>query len=189
MDRAQVERVRRFNRLVTQRAGALEESYLRRGRPLGEARLIFETGSGGADVRAMRRKLGLDSGYFSRLLRSLQTQGLIELVRRIEDGRQRRVNLTHKGRAELAAYDKLSDKLAASMLEPLDVAQRDRLVAAMGEVERLIRAAAVEVAVERPNSADARGCLNQYFRELAARFDRGFDPGSDNSARDEDMTP
>jgi DNA-binding MarR family transcriptional regulator len=79
MDRSQVEQVRRFNRLVTQRVGALEDSYLRRGRPLGEARLIFEVGADGADVRTMRSKLGLDSGYLSRLLRSLEAQDLIEV--------------------------------------------------------------------------------------------------------------
>lgn len=72
MDAGQVQQVRRLNRLVTQSVGALEESYLRRGRPLGEARLLFETGESGADVRALRHKLGLDSGYLSRLLRSLQ---------------------------------------------------------------------------------------------------------------------
>jgi DNA-binding MarR family transcriptional regulator/GNAT superfamily N-acetyltransferase len=189
MDRSQVEQVRRFNRLVTQRVGALEDSYLRRGRPLGEARLIFEIGAGGAYVRAVRGKLGLDSGYLSRLLRSLEAQDLIEVSKQIGDGRLRWVGLTRKGRAELATYGRLSDRIAASMLEPLDVAQRDRLVTAMGEVERLIRAGAVKVAREDPNSADARWCLDEYFRELAARFETGFDPAKDNSVRGDDMTP
>ena len=77
MDESQLQSVRRFNRLVTQRVGALEVDYLRRGRPLAEARLIFEISPEGADVRALRSKLGLDSGYLSRLLQSLKTQGLI----------------------------------------------------------------------------------------------------------------
>jgi len=38
MDRDQVRKVRSFNRAVTQTVGARAESYLRRGRPLGEAR-------------------------------------------------------------------------------------------------------------------------------------------------------
>ena len=63
-----------------------------------------------------------------------------------EDGRRRRVSLTRKGSAERAAYDRLSDNLAASMLGPLDVSEQSRLLAAMGEVERLIRAASVKVA-------------------------------------------
>src|SRR6516162_344286 len=145
MDQEQIEQVRRFNRLVTQRVGALDDSYLRRGRPLGEARLIFETGRDGADVRALRTRLGLDSGYLSRLLRSLEAQRLVMVGRQPGDGRVRRLTLTPKGRAELTKYDALSDQLAESILAPLDGAQRARLVQAMAAVERLIDAARIEV--------------------------------------------
>ncbi len=149
---------------------------------MGEARLVFEVGLAGADVKELREKLGLDSGYLSRLLRSLATQGLIEVGTVAGDKRLRRVTLTRKGRAERAAYDRLSDRLAASLLEPLDAGQREHLLAAMGEVERLMRAAAVEVAFESPASADARWCLDHYFRELAERFESGFDPAQDGFA-------
>ena len=189
MDARQIQQVRRFNRVVTQRVGALEDSYLRRGRPLGEARLIFETGAGGADVRALRDRLGLDSGYLSRLLRSLEAQGVILVHRQAGDGRLRRVNLTPKGHAEFLSYDGLSDELAESILAPLGTMQRDRLVAAMAEVERLIQSVAVEVRLEAPNSMDARRCLDEYFRELTERFETGFDPTKSNPARDEEMTP
>ena len=189
MDESQLQSVRRFNRLVTQRVGALEVDYLRRGRPLAEARLLFEIGADGADVRALRSKLGLDSGYLSRLLQSLSAQELIAIAKGEEDGRRRRVSLTRKGSAERAAYDRLSDNLAESMLDPLDGSQQNRLLAAMGEVERLIRAASVKVAAEAPDTADARLCLSTYFSELAARFETGFDAGADDSARVEDMAP
>ena len=189
MDESQLQQIRRFNRLVTQRAGALEVNYLRRGRPLAEARLIFEIGADGVDVRMLRDRLKLDSGYLSRLLQSLKTQGLIALAKESGDGRRRRARLTRKGSAERAAYDRLSDNLAASMLTPLDASERSRLLTAMGEVERLIRAASVKVAEEAPDSADARRCLEAYFRELEARFEGGFDAAADDSARAEDMTP
>lgn len=189
MERSQIEQVRRFNRAVTQRVGALEESYLQRGRPLGEARLLFEAGERGADVRALRGRLGLDSGYVSRLLTSLKAQGLVRIGRRAEDGRVKQVNLTAKGRAELRTYDALSDELAQSMLAPLGAAQRDRLVAAMAEVERLMREAAVDVRVEPPDGADARWCLAEYFRDLAERFETGFDPAKSHLAGDAEMTP
>ena len=189
MDEGQLQQIRRFNRTLTQRVGALEVDYLRRGRPLAEARLLFEIGADGVDVRMLRGKLGLNSGYLSRLLRSLTTQGLIAVAKGAGDGRRRRVSLTRKGSAERAAYDKLSDKLAASMLAPLDASERSRLLTAMGEVQRLIRAALVEVAAEAPDSGDARRCLDAYFGELAARFESGFDAAADNSARVDDMTP
>ncbi len=189
MDESQLQSVRRFNRLVTQRVGALEVDYLRRGRPLAEARLIFEISANGVDVLDLRSKLGLDSGYLSRLLQSLKTQGLIAVAKGDGDGRRRRVSLTRKGSVERAAYDRLSDNLAASMLGPLDASEQRRLLAAMGEVERLIRAASVKVAAEAADSADARLCLEAYFRELAARFETGFDVAADDSARVKDMTP
>src|SRR5688500_3001348 len=58
MDGTMLAAVRRFNRLVTERAGALDDRYLARGRPLGEARLLWEIGAG-QDVRALRARLGL----------------------------------------------------------------------------------------------------------------------------------
>jgi DNA-binding MarR family transcriptional regulator/predicted N-acetyltransferase YhbS len=189
MDESQLRSVRRFNRLVTQRVGALEVDYLRRGRPLAEARLIFEISADGADVRTLRGNLGLDSGYLSRLLQSLKKQGLIAVAKEGGDGRRRRVSLTRTGAAERAAYDRLSDNLAASMLEPLDASEQRRLLAAMREVERLIRVASVKIAAESPDCADAQRCLDAYFRELAVRFEDGFDAGSDDSDRLEDMTP
>lgn len=189
MDTSQIEQVRRFNRVVTQRAGALDESYLHRGRPLGEARVLYETGPQGADVRTLRRRLGLDSGYLSRLLRSLEMQGLIAVRRRADDARARRVHLTVKGCREFAAYDSLSDRVAQSMLAPLTPVQRERLVAAMGDVVRLIRDALLDVRIEPPDSDDARWCLGQYFRELAERFESGFDPDQGGAADDTEMRP
>jgi DNA-binding MarR family transcriptional regulator/GNAT superfamily N-acetyltransferase len=189
MDSGQARQVRSFNRAVTQMVGALDESYLKRGRPLGEARLLFEIGADGAEARDLRARLGLDSGYLSRLLRALERQGLIEVFAPEKDARLRRVQLTPKGRSEFAEYDRLSDLLAGGLLAPLDRTQRERLVAAMGEVERLLSAAAVTIAVESPSGPDARSCLDRYFAELAERFEAGYDPGRDQSAPVEGLTP
>ncbi|HZZ62357.1 MAG TPA: helix-turn-helix domain-containing GNAT family N-acetyltransferase [Roseiarcus sp.] len=187
MDRTQIQRVRRFNRLITQRVGALQDGYLSRGRPLGEARLIFEIGVDGAHASSLRGRLGLDSGYLSRLLRSLDAQGLVTVEKKAVDARRRSVALTRKGREELSSYEKLSDELAASILEPLDPARRDRLMLAMGEVERLLRAASVEIVAVAAGDAEARWCLDEYFGELASRFEEGFDPSRDKAGEMNEM--
>lgn len=148
MDEDQVRRVRKFNRTVSQRIGALNHSFLNRGRPLGEARLLFEIGHDGAEVRGLRARLELDSGYVSRLLRSLEHQGLMKVQPAASDGRVRRVTLTRKGLRELAELDRRSDAFAKSLLAPLTTAQRDRLIAAMTEVERLMRVSAVATSSE-----------------------------------------
>jgi DNA-binding MarR family transcriptional regulator/predicted GNAT family N-acyltransferase len=190
MDKDQVEQVRRFNRLVTRRIGVLSDDYLSRGRPLGEARLIFEVGAaGGMDLGRLRNMLGLDSGYMSRLLRSLEAQEMIEVRRKPGDGRAREVVPTARGRKEFAAYDSRSAKFAQSMLSPLGEAQRERLVAAMAEVERLIRVSFVTVAEESPRSADGRRCREQYFAELARRFDGGFDTATGDPSDSADLLP
>src|SRR5260221_5778601 len=138
MDDTLVDRVRRFNRTVTQRVGALNDHYLARDRPLGEARLLWEIGPAGCDVRALRAQLDLDSGYLSRMLRSLEAHRLITIGASRDDKRVRVARLTQRGVKERAVLDRRSDALARSLLEPLSATQRDRLVMAMSEVERLL---------------------------------------------------
>ena len=48
-----VERVRSFNRTVTERVGALQDAYLASDRPLGADRVLWEIGDG-TDLRALR---------------------------------------------------------------------------------------------------------------------------------------
>ena len=52
-----------------------------------------------------------------------------------------------------------------------------------------MRASAVQIKVEAPDSADARFCLEGYFRELAERFETGFDPAKSISANVDELTP
>ena len=189
MDAAQIRRLRSFNRTVSQRIGALNDRFLDRRRPLGEARLLYEIGHAGAEVRALRARLELDSGYVSRLLRSLERQGLVRGAAAAGDGRVRRVRLTAKGRREVAELDRRAEAFARSVLSPLSAAQQDRLIAAMSEVERLMRASAVRIAAEPADGADARWCVAQYFRELGRRFDAGFDPARSISADAHELTP
>src|SRR5918911_4242837 len=100
--RSGIEQVRRFNRTVTQRVGALNDQYLARDRPLGEARVLWEIGPDGCEVRALRSRLDLDSGHLSRLLRALEQDGLVDVVPSEGDARVRTARLTAAGRAERA---------------------------------------------------------------------------------------
>jgi DNA-binding MarR family transcriptional regulator/GNAT superfamily N-acetyltransferase len=170
-----VAQVRSFNRTVTERVGALQDSFLARGRPLGASRVLWEVGDG-TDVRELRARLGLDSGYLSRLLRGLEEERLVEVAPDPSDRRVRRVTRTDAGRAEIAVLDRRSDALARSLLAPLGADQQRALVEAMARVERLLTAGLVEMAVEPPSSDAARFCLESYFAELDTRFDAGFDP-------------
>jgi DNA-binding MarR family transcriptional regulator/GNAT superfamily N-acetyltransferase len=170
-----IEQVRSFNRLVTQSVGALQDHYLSRSLPLGEARVLWEIGPDGCDVRTLRARLDLDSGYLSRLLRSLESAGLVRVRPSAEDGRVRTASLTAAGRRERGLLDRRSDELAQSLLEPLSGSQRERLVTAMGEVERLLTAGLVRIDVVDPESPAAAYCLGEYYAEIGRRFEGGFD--------------
>jgi DNA-binding MarR family transcriptional regulator/N-acetylglutamate synthase-like GNAT family acetyltransferase len=183
----QIPAVRSFSRAGTLRVGSFTDRFLGRGRPLGEARLLFEIGRRGADVRELRLRLDLDSGYVSRLLRSLERQGLVEVVPSEADRRIRNARLTPDGEVELASLDRGGDEFAASLLEPLTEAQRSRIVEAMTEVERLLDLSFTRITVEDPTSRDAVWCLQQYCAELAARFDAGFEVGLSISADDHEL--
>jgi ribosomal protein S18 acetylase RimI-like enzyme len=185
-----IQQIRAFNRTVTRRLGVLNERYLGRDRPLAESRLLFEIGSRGAAVRELRARLGLDSGFLSRMLRTLEHKGLAATARRSDaDGRVRFARLTRTGVAELRRINALADDLAASMLLPLTGTQSRRLIAAMSEVERLLRASSVEFARADPSSPEARRCLDRYFAELAKRFRGGYDHDVDGSDERRDFVP
>jgi DNA-binding MarR family transcriptional regulator/GNAT superfamily N-acetyltransferase len=184
-----VEQIRRFNRVVTERVGALDDHYLGRGRPLGEARLLWEIGPEGCEVRALRARMSLDSGYVSRLLASLTRAGLVQVEPSTTDRRIRVVRLTPAGVRERATLDGLAEKRARSLLEPLTARQQERLTAAMHEVERLLVAGAVEIRPEDPESADARHCLSEYVSELNRRSTRGFDPSVGATAHPNEVRP
>jgi DNA-binding MarR family transcriptional regulator len=118
MDSSMIDRVRRFNRTVTQRIGALNDAFLSSDRSLRQARLLWEIGPQGCDVRLLRSRLDLNSGYLSRLLRSLEDDGLVVVEQSGTDGRVRTAHLTDHGLTERAMLDRRSDDAAASILAP-----------------------------------------------------------------------
>ena len=181
--------VRSFYRALTLRVGVFTDSFLGRGRPLAQARLLFEIGREGADVRELRAWMDLDSGYLSRLLRAVERDGLVEVAALESDLRSRRACLTAAGFEELNELNRLGDRFAEETLEPLSEAERARLVAAMWEVEKLLNLSFTRISVEDPDSPDAKWCVAQYFAELGERFEGGFDPRRSIPADAEELRP
>src|SRR3954447_14038341 len=181
--------VRHFNRTVAQRVGALSDNFLAGHRPMAEARLLWEIGNDGCEVRTLRNRLGLDSGHASRLLRALEADGMARVEPSPADRRIRVARLTRAGLKEWAELDRRSDAFARSMLEPLDERDRERLVDAMRTVQRLLTAAAVEIREADAAGSDARQCLRAYVAELNERWEAGFDPSAGVTAEPHELTP
>ncbi len=168
-----IARVRRFNRAGTSEVGALDTSFLGRGRPLGSARVLNAIGHGQSGVAAIREYLGLDSGLMSRLLRGLEDEGLIETVPHPDDARRRVVRLTRAGRSEFRAYEALSNAQAGDFLARHP--HPEELLRAMDLVASALGRGRIVLAEMDPRGDDAKYCLGEYYAELARRFADGFD--------------
>jgi DNA-binding MarR family transcriptional regulator/GNAT superfamily N-acetyltransferase len=179
-----VARVRRFNRAVTSEVGALDSSFLGRGRPLGAARVLNAIGHGRSDVADIRDYLGLDSGLMSRLLRSLEDEALIETTAHEGDARRRVARLTRSGRREFDAYEAISNSQAEALLARH--AHPETLLAAMDLIGSALLRGRTELKEMNPREPAARYCLREYYAELARRFKQGFDVtrSRDPEARD-----
>jgi DNA-binding MarR family transcriptional regulator/GNAT superfamily N-acetyltransferase len=179
--------VRRFNRTVTQRVGALDDSFLSRTRPLAQARILFEIDNGHSEVRQLRAHLDLDSGYLTRLLQALEREGLITIEEDAADRRVRRATLTPAGRAERVEYERLSDEHAAGILTALDDKQQATLLDAMATVDRLLTASMIEFAVVDPTHPAVGEATGRYLAELDERFANGYIRTGTISASDDEV--
>ena len=170
---ADVDRFRRFARAVTTEVGALDNSFLGRGRPLGAARVLNAIGGGRTDVAKIREFLGLDSGLMSRLLRSLEEEGLVVTRADPRDARQRITSLTQTGVREYRAYEDLSNARANALLS--SSSRSEALLEALDFVASVLTRDQTVIRLFDPRSEEALHCLSQYYQELASTFDQGFD--------------
>jgi len=180
-----VSRIRRFNRAVTLEVGALDTSFLGRGRPLGAARVLNAIGEGLGDVADIRDALQLDSGLMSRLLRGLEDEGLIANDPSPADGRRRVVRLTARGKREFAAYERLSNRRAEALLRRHPRAAD--LLAAMDLIASALGRERIAIATVDPRGEAALYCLAEYYAELARRFEKGFDVSLSRDPQAKDM--
>ncbi len=165
-----IARIRRFNRALTLEVGALDTSFLGRGRPLGVARVLSSITPGrGTGLAALRDTLRLDSGLLSRILRRLEAEGLVTTSPDPADRRHRIARLTAAGEAEKAEYDRLNDRRAAAMLDRF-ASDADPLLAAMDRIATLLNQDRITIAPSDPEAPEARACLAAYAALLAAKI-------------------
>lgn len=173
MENDQITRIRNFSRCVAVEVGALEDTFLNRGRPLGSARVLNAIGLGYEHVADLRAFLKLDTGLLSRLLRGLEAEGLIETRPSSTDRRSRITSLTAKGALEFDVYETLSNERAATILARHKEAHR--LLDAMDVVT--IALSREEILFEETDYASdiATQCLSAFAAELSERLNLRFD--------------
>lgn len=136
---SRIEAVRRFSRFYTRRIGVLEETLLHSPFTLPEGRLVYEIANRDAPTaQELCHDLGLDPGYVSRLLKSLEKRDCIARERSATDKRATRLTLTAKGQKLWGAMNQQSKEDLANLLSGLPAAKQQELVAALETVERLL---------------------------------------------------
>jgi DNA-binding MarR family transcriptional regulator/GNAT superfamily N-acetyltransferase len=136
---ARIAAVRRFNRYYTRHIGVLRKTFLDSPYSLGEARVLYEIASQDSPTASeIARRLDLDAGYLSRVLRNFERRGLIRRRTSPKDGRQSHLTLTPRGKKSFMPLDARSQRATAAMLEKLKPTGQTRLVAAMATIETLL---------------------------------------------------
>jgi DNA-binding MarR family transcriptional regulator/N-acetylglutamate synthase-like GNAT family acetyltransferase len=173
----QISAVRAFNRFYTRKLGVLGQQLLKSPFSLSEARVLYELAHR-ADPAAkdIGSELGLDPGYLSRIIQNFDETGLITRKPLPSDRRQHRLSLTARGRQAFAKLDRSSHDEVADMLATLPCGGRERLVAAMAAIERLLDPSEVpapRAILREPRPGDMGWVVQSHGSLYAGEY--GFD--------------
>jgi DNA-binding MarR family transcriptional regulator/GNAT superfamily N-acetyltransferase len=168
-----VDDVRGFNRFYTRVLGLLRPDLAGSAFGLTEARVLFELAHrDDVAVSDLRRDLGLDAGYLSRILSGFTASGLVSREKSEADGRRQVVRLTEKGRRAFDELDRLQAGAIDSLLAPLDDVQRTRLIGAMGQIRRMLSSEArrAGLVLRPPGPGDLGWIVERHGARYAAEY-------------------
>ncbi len=128
--------VRRFCRFFSQRLGALGAGPSGSMYSATEVRVLAELAQHEArTVTALSRSLGLDAGYLSRVIRRLETTGIVAEAADSADSRQQPMALTRAGREAVNALDVISAARYAALVRALPSHTLTPVLEAMERIE------------------------------------------------------
>jgi DNA-binding MarR family transcriptional regulator/N-acetylglutamate synthase-like GNAT family acetyltransferase len=146
-----VREVRHFNRFYTKQIGVLQDGLLNSPFTLTEVRVLYELAHRNRPTAGdLGEELGLDAGYLSRVLASFERRGLVRRERSAQDGRQRFLSLSPKGRKVFAPLEAQSNEEVATMLNKLSPQRQKALVSAMHAIEEALGDKSRETADKAP---------------------------------------
>jgi len=165
--------VRTFNRYYTNMIGALGEGHLNTPFTLTEARVLYELAQYEArDVVELRRELGLDAGYVTRILTRFERDGLITRHRSTADARRLVVALTKPGRAAFSMLNRRANRDVSRLIAPLTFAEQGQLRDSLTTVRTLLDRAgrAPEVRLRGLSPGDLGWIVSRNAELYAAEY-------------------
>jgi DNA-binding MarR family transcriptional regulator/N-acetylglutamate synthase-like GNAT family acetyltransferase len=168
-----IDDVRAFNRFYTRVIGVLDGGVVETSYSLPEARVLFELAQvDEGEVGEVRRSLGIDAGYLSRMLARFEAQGLIARRRSAGDARRQLVQLTDLGRSEFAMLDGRSADQVGELIGRLGEGEQRRLVTAMVAIRELLGTAppAATPVLREPESGDYGWIIERHGALYAAEY-------------------
>jgi DNA-binding MarR family transcriptional regulator/GNAT superfamily N-acetyltransferase len=134
-----VQSVRGFNRFYTKQIGVLQQGWLGSPFSLPEARVLYELAHHELPTASeVGKELGLDAGYLSRMLRSLEHRGFVRRTRSKADGRRAHLSLTKAGRTAFEQLNQQTHLDVTAMLGQLSAGEQRQVVEAMHVIEGLL---------------------------------------------------
>jgi DNA-binding MarR family transcriptional regulator/GNAT superfamily N-acetyltransferase len=135
VDADRVAALRAFTRFYTALLGVLDEGLLHSPYSVTEARVIFELAQRElTHVADLRRDLGIDAGYMSRITARLEADGLVRRERSQADARRQVLRLTEQGRVVFDMLDSRAAEQATQLLAGMPDPVQRRVVAAMDTI-------------------------------------------------------
>ncbi|MEP7207182.1 MAG: helix-turn-helix domain-containing GNAT family N-acetyltransferase [Casimicrobiaceae bacterium] len=200
--RDRIAAVRRFNRFHTKLVGALGETLLASEYSLPQVRILYEIAHAPLDAPVaaiqLARDLGIDAGYLSRLITSLEAAGHVARAPSPGNAKRLILSLTPTGREVFRRLDAASAREVATLLRALSESQQAELVAAMTQVMHLLSGDATGngFTLREPRPGDLGAVVRGHgilyaeeygwdwtfealVAEIVAKFARDFAPGKE----------
>jgi DNA-binding MarR family transcriptional regulator/GNAT superfamily N-acetyltransferase len=192
-----VQALRRFNRFYTSEIGVVNEHLVDSEFSLSEMRILYELAHRDQPTAgALRKELGLDAGYLSRILGAFEKRGLLARTESKSDARRNLLSLTALGRKTFAPLESRWHDQMVHLLNNVSFTDRKRLVEAMHTVEAILggKQQAVPSYLLRPHRPGDMGWVVQrhgvlysqeygydermeaFCAEIVAHFVLSFDP-------------
>ena len=190
---------RQFNRFHTRIVGALNEHLLASGYSLPQVRVLYEVANAPPNAppsaRDLGARLGMDTGYLSRLVNGLEGEGLIQRLPSKTNAKRLALTLSEKGRMVFDGLNEASAREAAGILTTLSDSAQGELIGAMNKIRRLLGDGPSDAPfiLRDPEPGDLGWITSQQARlyareygwdwtfealvaEIVAQFVKSFDP-------------